>query len=115
MIMKGNSEMEYIGNILYDRQLIEDVPIVIYGAKGAGKLFLRFLQNNSWDKKVKCICDRNEDLWGMQLEGIGIVSPEEAIRKYKDAVFLVGGNRADEMLKVLFEAEIERIHLLLTY
>lgn len=108
-------KLEYIGNILYDQQLCEDIPIVIYGAKGVGKLFLRFLQNNRWEKKVKCICDRNSELWGTQLEGINIVSPEEALQRYKDAVFLVGGKRADEILKVLFEAEVQRIHLLLTY
>ena len=107
--------MEYIGNILYDQRLCEDIPVVIYGAKGAGKLFLRFLQNNSWEKKVKCICDQNSELWGMQLEGVNIVSPVEALERYKDAVFLVGGSRADEILKVLFEAGVQRIHLLLAY
>lgn len=105
--------LEYIGNILYDKQLCEGHSIVVYGAKGASKRIFRFLENNDCKNSIRCVCDKNSELWGTQLEGIEILSPMEAVRKYKSAIFLVCGNFANEMIDVLIELGVKRIHLLL--
>lgn len=105
--------MDYIGNILYDEQLYKEPQIVIFGAGKIGKKIIGFLDNNNCKKNIKCICDNNNELWNKQLEGIMVVSPLEAVRKYKRASFLVGGSYADEMIKYLIASDISRIHILL--
>ena len=103
--------MEYIGNILYDKQLYDGIPIVIYGAGGAGKKIIEFIRNNECGDDIKCICDKNSELWGKQREGINIMSPKDAADKYRDAHFLICGKYADEMLKELIAIKVSKIHL----
>ena len=38
---------------------------------------------------MKYLCDNNEKIWGKQLEGKEILSPNDAVNSYTDAVFIV--------------------------
>lgn len=107
--------MEYIGNLLYDRKLLEGIPVVVYGAGRTGKMIMDFLNNNDCKKSIRCFCDKNPKLWGNMLDGIFILSPMEAVRKNGDAHFLIGGNYADEMLEELTSLGVSKVHLLLIY
>lgn len=88
---------------------------MVYGAGGTGKRIVAFLENNGCKKNIKCFCDQNSDIWGSFLEGILVLSPEEAVREYNNAHFLVGGDYADQILKELVAFGISKIHLLLLY
>lgn len=107
--------MEYIGNILYDEQLCKELSIVIYGAGRMAKKIIGFLEINNCKEHIKCLCDRNSELWNTELNGINIMSPFEAVKRYEKALFIVSGDYANEMLRELIMLGVLRIHLLLVY
>lgn len=112
---KGEYGLEYIGNILYDQQLYKGNSIVVCGAGRIGHKIVGFLDNNDCKNDIKCLCDRERSLWNTSYLGIEIMPLCEAVKKYRKAIFLVGGNYADEMIKDLIILGISRIHMLLVY
>lgn len=52
---------------------------------------------------VDYICDRNEQLWGKQLENIEIISPDELINKHKDATVIISAVYANEEIRKYLE------------
>lgn len=111
----GGCELEYIGNILYDDQLYKELSIVIYGAGRVAKKIIGFLEINNCKENIKCLCDGNIELWNTKLDGINIMSPSEAVKRYEKALFIVGGDYANEMIRELIMLGVLRIHLLLVY
>ena len=43
------------------------------------------------------------------------MSPSEAVKRYEKALFIVGGDYANEMIRELIMLGVLRIHLLLVY
>lgn len=105
--------MEYIGNIIYDELLKEKgIELVIFGAGRYGKRIYDFLDMNGMADNIKYFCDKNEMLWGRKSEGIEIVDPMQVIASKATYHFLVGGRYVKEILMLLQENEVEKIHLL---
>lgn len=63
------------------------VKIVIFGA---GKLGLRTFEGlKKIDIEIVCFSDNNKVLWNTSIEGLIVLSPNEAVIKYPDAVFIL--------------------------
>ncbi len=62
--------------------------IVIYGAGQFGRRILRGLRNNGAD--ALAFADRNPALWSHCMDGIPVLSPEEAVQRFgADAAFVI--------------------------
>lgn len=106
--------MEYIGDIIYDDKLADkDNKLVIFGAGAYGRKVLRYLELNGLRDSIVCFCDSNETLAGQNIRGIPVCIVNDACEKYADAVYLVSGVYAKEMLQILIEKNINKIHYFL--
>lgn len=106
--------MEYVGNILYDDELLEsENKFVIFGAGVYGRKVLEYLELNGAKDKIICFCDSNGDLDGESIEEIPVCRTKDVFDKYYDASYIVSGRYSDEMYHVLRENGINKIHMLL--
>ncbi len=105
--------MEYIGSFECDKKLINnEAGIVIFGAgKGLSGL-LDKMEKSGIKGRVLCICDNNSEQQGNFIQGIQVISPEEAICRYSNAMFIVYNRFCEEISKQLIDEGIERIHLI---
>lgn len=72
----------------YDSKLDEHDGIVVWGAKTESDLDYWFL--SSWGMSLLAYCDKNH---GGKLNGVDIISPKEAAKKYPNAVYVVGSHQ----------------------
>lgn len=76
--------------------------IYLFGAGNIGRIFYYFLQNNQSRENIRngvtaAYVDNSPELWGVELDGVPVVSPKEAFET-KDAFFIVcSENYADEI------------------
>lgn len=75
-----------------------DDDVIIFGSGKRGR-FLHMLMEYKKPGSVKVYCDNQEDLWGCDVQGIPVVSPEEANRRYPNAVYLIAGRRYEEEMR----------------
>lgn len=105
--------MEYVGNILYDEDLLcEKKELIIFGAGVYGQKILRYLDRNGVRHHVICFCDSNKELNGQYIDGIPVRYSEEVCQQYLDADYLIGGRHVKEIYRMLREKSIEKIHVL---
>ena len=103
--------MEYIGNILYDEKLTDkDNKLVIFGAGVYGRKILNYLDLNGLMDSIICFCDSNEKLEGQDIQGIPIYKVRDVCGRYKDAIYLVSGGYAKDMIRILKKEKICKIH-----
>lgn len=104
--------MEYIGDIIYDSKLADkDNKLVIFGAGAYGRKVLRYLELNGLKDNIICFCDSNETLAGQNIGGVPVYMVSDVCERYEDAVYLVSGVYAREMLEILMKKNICKIHL----
>jgi FkbM family methyltransferase len=84
-----------------DIYLIMDkkAPVVIYGAARMGRIFKTNLIENGIN--ILAFADSNSDLWGMDIDGIKIISPEELRKNYPNNPILIAS--------LLYETEISEM------
>lgn len=105
--------MEYVGNILYDEELLrKNKKIIIFGAGMYGRRILHYLERNNAKGNVSGFCDSDENKQGKCIEAIPVYNVDEAWKKYPEAVFLVSGRYMDEMYKELRDKGISKVHML---
>ena len=86
--------------------------IVIFGAGQRGRRILELLCFEP--QCVRCIADNDGKLWDTDLGGCRILSPERAVEKYPDAVYIVAnGLHAQEMEQQLKSMGIRESQLIL--
>lgn len=105
--------MKYVGNILYDEDLLRDKQeIIIFGAGMYGKKILHYLERNGVKKNVAGFCDSDEKIQGIRIENIPVYHVNEAWIQHPEAVYLICGRYMEEMYQTLKEKGIDRIHML---
>lgn len=72
------------------------IPVVIYGAARMGMKFRTNLAKNGIN--IAAFADSNSALWGKNIDGVTVISPEELRRRYPDNPILVAS--------LLYETEI---------
>lgn len=89
------------------KQLLEAEEIVLFGAGEYGKIILKDLQQQEIHT-VKCFCDNNKSLIGSEIEGIKVLSPEDAVSQFSKAYFVVSPkDYMNEILRQLVHMGIE--------
>jgi FkbM family methyltransferase len=64
-----------------------DPLLILFGAGGLGKRTLAGLRKLNIEPL--CFSDNNQSLWNSTVDGMAVYSPEEALRKFPDAVFVL--------------------------
>lgn len=61
--------------------------LVIFGCGAWGRSLLRLLSHR--EDKILCYTDNAESLWGTELEGVKVASPDVAVDKHPEALFVI--------------------------
>lgn len=76
----------------YYRKLIKMLKapeeLVLFGAGKYGGAVLAALKREGIDG-VRCFCDNNDKAWGNLIDGLEVISPQEAVEQYPDACFVI--------------------------
>ena len=84
--IQNDSMSVYHRNIL--GRLENSNEVVIFGVGRYGKMIMKALKAGGIEG-IKCFCDNNPNIVGLNIEGLPIVRPEEALKRYPDAVFVI--------------------------
>ena len=76
---------------------------IIFGCGKLGK-FLHALLESRYPGKVVAYCDNNSKLWNTRLQGMMIISLEEALQRYPDAVYVIANLKEYETIKHQIQA-----------
>ncbi len=105
--------MEYAGNILYDRKILEGPDnLIIFGAGSYGRKILEYLRQNGREKNIVGFCDSDKEKAGSRMEGISVYQLAEACQRYPDAAYLIAGKYITEMYRLLQDNGIRKVHFL---
>ncbi|MEK4362263.1 glycosyltransferase [Paenibacillus sp. FSL M8-0212] len=95
--IKIENEKRSILSILLSR-LSSAQPIVVFGSGYLGGFLPILLELNGVDQ-MEAYCDNNSYLWGSQLQGKPIISPEQAVRDYPQASYIVANKAHRQEIK----------------
>lgn len=89
-------------------QLADQEKVLIFGCGMWGKsLYKEF--NKHKKVKIKGFCDNNKALQGLTIENLPVYSPEEGIKRYPDAVYVIAIDKYSENVnKQLIELGIKK-------
>lgn len=71
--------------------------IVVFGCGQRGKRVVRYLQSEKG--KICCYVDNAKERWGTIMNEIMILSPNEAVKKYPDALYIIANKDSSEEIK----------------
>ena len=77
--LKYKEVMNNIINANSDYKNLKNSDAILFGAAEIGKRFLNLLNGNV---KVVAFCDNNSNLWGGEINGVKIISPDELLNNY---------------------------------
>lgn len=116
-VCKAELSMEALEKYLCDKQeqiwqirqrleqFRKDEQIIVFGNGNMGKLVRKFLQRK--EIEITAYMDNNKQLWGQMDGNIPIVAPEDGVREYADAVYIVANvNYYKEMVQQLLSLGI---------
>lgn len=66
----------------------KDASVIIFGCGKAGK-FCYALLKSKYPDSVILFCDNNSELWGKDIQGTKVLSPEMAVNEYSDATYII--------------------------
>lgn len=89
-------------------EMAQKKQIVVFCTGKAAKYALCLMRMNRLDN-IAAVCDNNSAKWGSRYMGREILPPQEAVRRYPDAYFLIA-NRAchEEIMSQLVDGGISR-------
>lgn len=70
------------------RMLKEPQRLVLFGAGKYGETILAALKREGIDT-VQCFCDNNDKALGKRIDGLKVISPQDAMNQYPDACFVI--------------------------
>lgn len=71
---------------------------IIFGSGKRGR-FMHMLMEYKRPGAVKAFCDNQEKLWESTVQGIQVMAPEEANRRYPNAVYLIAGKKYEDQMR----------------
>lgn len=107
---KDYAEVEYVfwHSHIDALQLKENDEVLIFGCGMWGKALYKEL-NNHKNVIIRGFCDNNKTLQGAKIEEIFVYSPDEGMKKYPNAVYIIAINKySDNVRKQLLELGIEK-------
>ena len=87
--------------------------MIVFGCGRIGKYFHALLDREKRGVII-AFCDNDRKLWNSDVQGKVVLSPEDAIRKYPDAMYVIANLRNTESIKQQLKAlGIEEKHICL--
>lgn len=77
---------------------IDNNKVVIFGSGNYGKFFHALLASKYYGHDV-VFCDNNSKLWNTDIQGVRVLSPEEAVKQFVEAVYVVANLRNVDAIK----------------
>lgn len=74
--------------------------VVIFGAGRVGRFVQALLKKRGGAIEL-VFCDSNENIWGNELNGLAVLSPEQAYKRFPDAVHVLSGRKFEEAMRAL--------------
>lgn len=103
------SDWKYCREIQRKYDILGERLIVIYGCGRDGVANLRLLR--LWNYKVECFCDNY--CAGEKVEDTDVISVDEAVEKYKDAIWIIGSRKyQNEMIEDLQHRKVDVVNIL---
>lgn len=91
-------------------QLGED-RVVIFGNGNMGKLVRNYLQYKGI--QAAAYMDNNKDLWGQSDAGVSVLAPEEGVRQFMDAIYIIANvNHYEEIEQQLLQLGIQKENMI---
>lgn len=87
-----------VDNILSMLKKLADRDAIIFGSGKCGR-FMHALIEHKRPGTVKGFCDNQKELWETAVQGIQIMSPDEAKRRYPNAIFLIAGKKYETEMR----------------
>lgn len=75
---------------------MEDNQVVIFGCGVRGRGIFDYLKSVGVEKQIVCFTDNAKELWGTELEGHMVLAPQEAVKSYPYAVYVVANKYSGE-------------------
>lgn len=92
-------------NLMEDLEDAKDGEVVMFGAGVWGSRVMDVLMQGS--RKLCAVCDNSESLQGTEKKGFPIISVEEAVKVYSDAIYvIVNRHHSNEMKQQLLKEKI---------
>ena len=73
-------------------------PVIIFGCGALGK-YVHGLLESRLPGSAAAYCDNNSGLWNATLQGLPVLAPENAVRCYSDAVYVITGVKSAENMR----------------
>lgn len=87
---------------------IEKQQVVIFGVGKFGRFFHALLETKHPGLAVS-YCDNKQELWNTMVQGMRILSPEEACRKYSQAIYVIANlHSVEEIEKQLYKLGVSK-------
>ena len=108
-------ELSYISP--YHNKMIKKLKacheLIIFGAGVYGKILIEDLKQHGIST-IKCICDNDTKVIGKEIEGYEVILPEEAMKAYPDACFVITPKGYEnEILSQLFHLGVKIENILI--
>lgn len=89
-------------------KLPDEQGIVVFGCGQRGKAVLEYL--GFAERQICCMTDNAEELWGTVKWGQAVLSPDQAVKRYPDACYIVANKyHSDDILRQLSGYGIQKI------
>ncbi len=72
--------------------------IIIFGCGKLGRFF-HVMAESRWTGMTVAFCDNNSELWNTMLQGIQVLDPQEAVRRYPKAVYVIANAGSADIIR----------------
>lgn len=110
LLISGGTFHKYIAEQkdIFFKLMESNQTLVQYGCGSDGFRLLNYARGKELLHRVSCLCDSNSGLWGTEVFGKKICSPEEIKQNYPDAMYLIASiNYGDEIKESLIHKGID--------
>ena len=102
--IKAKADYDLYGNFV--QKMAEKKQLVIFCTGKAARFALCLLRMNRLENIV-AVCDNDSNKWGNTCQGFKILSPDEAVRQYPQAHYLVAKKACpEEIVQQLLDSDI---------
>ena len=83
-------------------------PVIVWGAGRWGQFIHAFLDQNGI-RTILAFADNNAALWGQKIQGLPVISPQEAMNHFHEAYYLIANKyHKHEICQFLLEAQVQK-------
>lgn len=93
---------------LFLKDLLNKKQIILFGSGYIGSCAYCLIRNNGIEH-IAAFCDNDKNKWGSLHMGCPVISPEDAVKQFPDAYFIItNAVHSDAIKKQLYDSEIHK-------